>query len=118
MEQIMLNVDNEVVDQIMTLPITPNGNRVQLRIRIEYRPYVGKYFASVWDAISGEAKLLNFPIVASEEGALNDLLKIIAYKEIGAMVCYPILNETTQEDPTEDTLEEYELLWGDSPWTN
>ena len=49
---------------------------------------------------------------------LNDLLKIIAYKEIGAMVCYPILNETTQEDPTEDTLEEYELLWGDSPWTN
>ena len=113
----MLNVDNSAIDQIMTLPVTPNGNRVQLRIKIEYRSYVGKYFASVWDAISGEAKLLNFPVVASMEGAINDLLKIIAYKAIGAMVCYPILNKTTYEDPSE-TLEEYEILWGDSPWTN
>lgn len=118
MEQIMLNIDSSVIDQIMTIPVTPNGNRVQLRIRVEYRPYVGKYFASVWDAISGEPKLLNFPVVASEAGALNDLLKVIAYKELGAMICYPILNETTQEDPTEETLDEYELLWGDSPWTN
>lgn len=115
MDQVMLPVTPEYSKQSFTVSIKPNGRPKTLRIELEYRPYVGKYFMSVIDATTGEDVLRNFPVVASEEGALNDLLKQVAYKFCGTLVCYPLIKETAFEDPCAD-FSEYELVWGDGVW--
>ena len=111
----MLQIDSKYKSQVFTVNIQPNGNAQTIRVALDYRPYVGKYFASVSNADTGEEILTNFPIVASMEYGLNDLLKQVCYKLCGTLICYPLLKRTTYEDPN-GTIEEYELVWGDSFW--
>lgn len=115
MEQIMLPIDPEYKSQVFTIDIQPNGRQITLRIELDYRKYVGKYFMTVSNASTGEDILRNFPVVSSVEDALNDLLKQVWYKLAGALVCYPVLKDLTYPDPN-GTISEFELLWGDSPW--
>ena len=117
MEQTMLPVDPTYGRQAFAVNIKPNGRAKTLRVELEYRAYVGKYFMTVIDMATGEDVLRNFPVVASAEGALNDLLKQVAYKLCGSLICFPLLKETSFEDPCA-AFGEYELIWGDSPWTS
>lgn len=117
METIMVQLNPEYVSQSKTMDIQPNGKAGTYRLILDYRSYVGKYFATVINVNTGEDVLRNFPLVASEEESLNDLLKQVSYKLCGALVFYPLLNKIeTPNMPS--NIAEYELLWGDSPWTN
>lgn len=115
MNQIALPIDPSYISQIFTIDMTPNDRALTLRIRLDYREYIGKYFMSVTNVSTGEDILVNFPIVASEENALNDLIKQVAYKRVGSLICYPLLRELIYPDPSA-TIFEFELIWGDSPW--
>jgi len=115
MEQCMIPFDADYTDQLLTLNLTPDDESRALRVRLQYRDYVGKYFMSITDAVTDEDLLVNFPLVASEEEALNDLIKIIAYKAVGSIVCLPVIAHPTYTDP-DGTISEYEVLWGDSLW--
>ena len=115
MDLIALPVDVEIQSQLMTINVQPNGYQRTLQVQIDYRKYVGKYFVSVKDVVEGQDILINYPVIASEPYALNDLLKQVAYKCCGSLFCYPLQNEPTYPDPN-GTIEEFELVWGDSPW--
>lgn len=115
MDVIMLPVDPNYKSQAFTVDIQPDGIPQTYRVEIRYRPYVGKYFATVTDAETGEDVLRNFPLIASVESGLNDLLKQVTYKLCGSLVCYPLQKEPTYQNPN-GTISEYELLWGDNLW--
>lgn len=115
MVPVSLPANNASTNQTMTISVSPNGIPRKLRVQIVYREYVGKYFASVWNAETDEALLLNFPVVASESDAQNDLLKTVAYKTIGSLICMPVTAYPTHEYPN-GTISEYELVWGDCQW--
>lgn len=116
MEPKMVSIDTSVKDQTFTLAMNPNGNSVLLKVRLIYREYVKKWFATISDTTTGENLLTNFPLVSSEKENLNDLLKQIAYKRIGSIICFPVIDQTSTQDPEEHNLGEFEVLWGDSFW--
>jgi len=117
MEQIMLQINPDYVSQSQTMDVQPNEKARTYRLILDYREFVGKYFATVIDVSTGEDVLRNFPLVPSEDGSLNDLLKQVSYKLCGAVVCFPVINKI--ETPNMVTnIQEYELVWGDSPWTS
>ena len=117
MNIVALPVDAGTKTQVFNIDVKPNDNAQTLRVEVSYRPYVGKYFATVSNVSTGEDILRNFPLVGSVEDGLNDLLRQVSYKLCGAFVCYPAVNKLTFPDPN-GTIEEFELLWGDSPWLN
>lgn len=117
MNQIMLPVEPDYNRQTFSLDLQPDDHAATYSVEIIYRPYVGKYFMTIVNASTGKDVLRNFPIIASEEDNLNDLLKQVAYKLCGSLVCYPLQKDLTKRDP-DGTISEFELVWGDSLWQN
>ncbi len=116
MTPIALILDPEAKSQVMTLDIEPDENRFTVSLRLEWMDYIGKYMLSIWDAMTGEAFITNVPLVASSDDILVDLIRQIAYKGLGSLYCAPIAKDPLYEDPHLGTLNEYELVWGDSFW--
>lgn len=112
MQLAMIPFNAEYKDQILTCSVQPDGRQVQLRLRLRYVEVVDKYFCTIWDTSTGECLLSNFPIVASYEN-VNDLLGQFGYMRIGTMSCLSRVDQNTTQDPSNGTLGEYEILWGD-----
>ena len=112
MDIIAVPVDYTSKDQEVTLRLEPDNHAVVLRVKLEWHEYVGKWFASIWNSVTKECLLANFPIVGSKE-YINDLLGQFEYMNIGSFSCASIMNELRGEDPRFDNMNLFELLWGD-----
>ena len=118
MDSIALTLNATAKDQVMTIDVEPNGHRMTVRFQLKYLEYVQKYAISLWDAATGDPIVTNVPVVASYDLIANDLFRQVFYKGIGSMWCGPVVEHPTTVDPTLGTLNEYELIWGDTTWTN
>ena len=117
MDSLALNIDSESKDQAFIMDIEPNGERITVRVHLKYYDYIAKYMVSIWNASTGEPLVMNVPLVASTGGEIaNDLLKQFAYMRIGSMYCATLANEMPRDDPLYETISQYEVVWGDSPW--
>lgn len=127
MDTIMVPIEGKVKNQTVTIVIDPDGRGVTLRLQAVYHAKIDKWMMTVWNAASGECMVSNFPIVGSardtggggmaeKQGGtpfLNDLMGQFGYMGIGSCACYCIAERPKTPDPAMDTLDEFELLWGD-----
>lgn len=112
MKIVAIPVDFESEDQEITLRLCPDDRSVIIRMRLEWREYVSKWFCTLWDATTGECLVSNLPIIGSQR-YINDLLGQFGYKRIGTFSCVPLTNEMQGKNPDFETMRLFELLWGD-----
>lgn len=107
-----LDIHPELLSQAIITSITVKGVAKRVRFEFDYMEAVDKWYMAIYNAQSGESYCINVPLVASYE-AKNNLLAPYAYKEIGEVVCVPLLDEPSSTDPQKDNLGEFAVIWGE-----
>ena len=96
--------------QIINLEVDGKAKRVVFEFRYLYK--TEKWYVSLFDAQTGNPICTYIPLIASYE-YFNDLFEPFSYKNIGWLVCFPIVDNPTSENPTQDNLSDFAILWGD-----
>ena len=107
----------EDLRQVFVLTVSPDGLPLQARAEVRFFPAAGCWMLSLWDDASGELLVNQIPLIASR-GAVNDLLQPFRYKRagkgLGSLFCLPAEENASAEDPGENTLPQFRVLWGDT----
>ena len=113
MNAAVLPFDPESLYQSITFNAEIKGVTHRLRVDLRHLTYTDKWYFSLYDAQTGKPYCLYVPLIASYV-ELNDLMKQFEHKEIGGMVCGAIVDKPNSTDPTEETIKEFAIVWGDS----
>lgn len=112
MERIAIKLDPSEPYQAQTITINPDGRTVTLRLEIRYMVYLDKWFLSIYNAADSTCLITYVPIVSSET-IINDLLGLFGYLAVGSVGCFPVSMQQYGTDPAKDTLNLFEIQWGD-----
>jgi len=96
---------------IVTLPIGDEGVRVDFELR--YMEKTDLWYMTVTDLQTKESYLRYVPLIASYNGKLNNLWLPFSHKRIGDLVCVPLSDNPSTENPSKDNLSEFAIVWGD-----
>ncbi len=107
-----LDIHPELKSQAIITSIEVKGNAKRVRFEFDYMEKPNKWFMSIYNTQSGESYVLNVPLVASYY-AKNNLLAPYAYKDIGEVVCVPVVDEPSSVDPEGENLGEFAVIWGE-----
>ncbi len=107
-----LQVDPDSAWQARTLTVSPDGHTQTMRVELRFLSYTGKWYLSFFRLPEGECLLAHVPLVACGQ-YINDLLDLFGYKNLGSILCLPLVSAMRGVDPAEDTLIQYDILWGD-----
>ena len=103
--------------QGFVLSLSPDGLPLQARVEVRFFPAAGCWMLSLWDDASGGLLVNQIPLIASR-GAVNDLLAPFRHlrsgRGLGSLFCLPAEETTSPEDPGENTLRQFRVLWGDT----
>ena len=106
-------ITSETLYKILTFNVVIGKNTKRFRMELRHLTYTDKWYISIFDAQSGEAYCRYVPVVASYN-ALNNLIALFAYKDIGWMACIPKISKPSSADPQEDNIDQFEIVWGDT----
>ena len=99
--------------QIVDLNISPNGTAVSLRVTVQYLRHADKWFMTVEDRTDGTCIASFIPLIASGN-KYNDLMGQLGHKRVGSAFCVPLSKDHSTQDPTHDTLTDFEVIWTDN----
>ena len=103
--------------QVFTLDVRIDGEEFHAQVELRYLPAPGRWFVSIWDHAAGELLVNMIPLVCSY-GQVNDLLGPFRYlregKGIGSLLCLRGTDEPSTQDPGENNLTDFQLLWSDT----
>lgn len=97
--------------QVINLEFEKGTKRVVFELRYLFR--TDKWYFSLFDAQTSAVICSYVPLVASYE-YMNNLLEPFGHKNIGWLVCFPVVDEPSSEDPTQYNLSEFAIVWGDT----
>ncbi len=109
----LIDVDPASRYQIMTFVVEGSSGSKRVRLELRYLAAPEKWYISRYEAQTGNPICLYVPVVASYN-ELNDLLEPYAYKNIGSMVCVPLVDQPSSPDPTLNNWEEFALCWSEN----
>ena len=111
---------------VYTIPISPQtpykimifnatvGKEIKrFRMELRHLNYTDKWYISIFDAQSGASYCRYVPIVTSKD-ALNNLIELFSYENIGWMGCIARISEPSSVDPKGDNIDQFEIVWGDN----
>ena len=113
MNAAVLPFDPESLYQSVTFNAEVKGIACRLRVDLRHLTYTDKWYFSLYNAQTGEPYCLYVPVIASYV-ELNDLMRPFGHKEIGGIVCGAIIDNPSSDDPTEETIKEFAIVWGDT----
>ena len=108
----LIDVDPDTMYQIMTMNITVKEQKKRIRLELRYLEAPETWYISVYDAQSGNPICLYVPVISCWDD-LNDLFAPYAYKDIGQIVCVPMVDEPSSVNPTKHNWSEFALVWSD-----
>ena len=121
MEFISIELDSTIRYQRKILTISPDDHARRVRFDLRYLNETEKWYFSIHDAQSGEPLVTYVPLIASylneddpQIEEINDLLSPYRYKNLGTIICVPIVNNPSTPDPALDNLNQFAVLWGDA----
>ncbi|MBR2799810.1 MAG: hypothetical protein IKE04_02820 [Oscillospiraceae bacterium] len=100
--------------QSRTITISPNGRTVALRLELRFLCRNNRWYLSIADGLTGAPLVQYIPLVACTPDALNNLLRQFAYLGLGGVWVLNKNTEASGKDPAEDTLSDFEIIWGDA----
>ena len=102
--------------QVFTADVTIDGEPFHAQIEVRWLPAAGRWFLSLWDHASGELMVNQVPLACSF-GLLNDLLypfrSLRGGRGLGSLFLLRNVDAMTEQDPAADTLDQFNLLFGD-----
>ena len=107
-----INVNPELLSQAIVTTIEVKRVAKRVRFEFDYMEAPDKWFVCLYDAQSGEPYCLNIPVIASYTGK-NDLFEPYHYKDIGQLVCVPVVDDPSSVDPSVDNMDEFAVIWGE-----
>ena len=103
--------------QILTLSPVIDGESLRARIEVRYLTGPGCWVLSLWNDASGELMVNQIPLIASV-GWPNDLFAPYRYKRdgkgLGTLLCIPTVDEPSSQDPGQNNLSEFSVMWCDT----
>ena len=103
--------------QVMTLDVVIDGEEFHAQVEIRYLPAPDHWVVSIWDHSSGELLVNMIPLFCSY-GEVNDLLAPFRFlrngKGLGSLICLRGTDEPSTTDPVGNSLNEFQLYWGDT----
>ena len=102
--------------QVFTLDLSLESFSLHARVEIRYMFAPDCWVLSVWDNSSGELLINQIPLICSY-GEINDLFQPFRHlregQGIGALFVIRGVDEPSTQDPAEENLTEFRVLWGD-----
>lgn len=102
--------------QVFTLDVVIDGETFHAQVELRYMPAPDRWFVSIRDHASGVLLVNMIPLVCSY-GEVNDLLRPFRHlrngKGLGSLLCLKGTDEPSTQDPGENNLAEFQLLWSD-----
>lgn len=95
----------------IVLPFENEPKRVNFELR--YLSKTDLWYMSLTDVQSGEIYFTYVPLLASSTDGPNNLWEPFWYSRIGALVCFPIVDNPKTQNPSRDNLGEFTLMWSD-----
>ena len=103
--------------QVVTLDLAIDGEEFHAQVEIRYLPSADQWFVSIWDHSTGELLVNMIPLICSC-GEANDLLLPFRHlhggKGMGSLLCLRGTDEPSTPDPTENNLDQFQVLWSDT----
>ena len=103
--------------QVFTLDVVIDGEEFHAQLELRYLPAPDQWFVSIWDHAAGELLVNMIPLVCSY-GEANDLLLPFRHlrngKGLGTLLCLKGTEAPSAQDPGENNLADFQLLWGDT----
>lgn len=91
-----------------------DGENKSLNIVLRWQNILKQWTMTVKDEV-GNDLITHIPLISGIDGLTADLLRVYAYKALGSMCLYPLIDEARGIDPTKENLKEnYAVAWGDS----
>ena len=109
---IKLNIDPNEAHQAIIITITVKNKAKRVRFDIDHHNYTDKWYVGLFDMQEEKYYCVNVPMVASYKEK-NDLFAPFRHKEIGELVCVPVVRTPSSEDPRANNLDEFMLVWGE-----
>ena len=103
--------------QVFTLDVVIDGEDFHAQVVLRYLPAPDQWFVSIWDHAAGELLVNMIPLICSY-GEVNDLLRPFRHlrggKGVGSLVCLRGTDEPATQDPGENNLTDFQVLWSDT----
>ena len=103
--------------QVFTLDVVIDGEDFHAQVELRYLPAPDQWFVSIWDHAAGELLVNMIPLICSY-GEVNDLLRPFRHlrggKGVGSLVCLCGTDEPATQDPRENNLTDFQVLWSDT----
>ena len=113
MKLILLNSNMKDLNQSNEIVIPVDGSQRRVYVELRYLEATGKWYLTMEDVETGESYFRYVPVVASYT-SLNDLVSPFSYKDIGQILCVPVVNSPSSVNPTKNNLNEFAIVWGDN----
>lgn len=97
--------------QIINLPFQKKSRRVVFEA--EYLEEPDLWFISFYNAQDNSPICTKIPLIASHKYPFN-ILEPFQHKNVGWMLCVPLVDEPSSDNPSRDNMGEFGILWGDS----
>ena len=99
-------------NMVSRLTITPDGQTRALKLNLRRLVRTDKWHLSITDMATGEELLHMVPLISCTPQAFNDIFHQFAYLGIGSMAVFAAVEEALNQDPAENTLDDYTIIWG------
>ena len=103
--------------QVMTLDLTIDEEVFHAQIELRYLPAPDQWFFTLWDHSTGELLVNMIPLICSY-GEVNDLFHPFRHlrggKGVGSLLCLRATDELSTPDPAGGSLQEFQILVGDT----
>ena len=113
MKMMLITPVEGFTSQSIILNLTIKEDTKRCNLTLNYMEKTGKWYCSLSNLQTGEVYLTNVPVLCSYGDIGNDLWLPYYYKNIGMLFCFPRVAELSTEDPSEDNLNEFALVWSD-----
>ena len=102
---------------VFVLDIAPDGVAMRAKVELRYLPAPDHWVVSIWDYAKDLLLINQIPLICSYE-AVNDLLEPFRYLRngdgLGSLFVLKNTDQPSTPDPSENNLNQFLILWGDT----
>ena len=107
-----IEVNPESLWQSQTL-ILPGKETMRVNFELRYLPKTDLWYMSMTDVQSGKSYFRYVPLLATRSDYPTSLVEPFWHEGIGVILCLPLTDNPTTENPSKDNLNEFAIVWGD-----